>query len=77
MSYVITVASTLTRPAAPRLPDATLEYDARYIDQLNNILRLYFNQLDAAFLQLQVSAIDADSAQTQIWLGNSGGFFSG
>jgi hypothetical protein len=52
MSYVITVASTLTKPVAPRLPDATLEYDARYIDQLNNILRLYFNQIDSLIGQL-------------------------
>ena len=55
MSYVITVASTLNKPSAPRLPDATFEYDARYIDQLNNILRLYFNQIDDAFNRLTVS----------------------
>jgi hypothetical protein len=33
---------------APQLPVAPLEYDARYIDQLTSILRLYFNQLDNA-----------------------------
>ena len=33
---------------APFLPVAPTEYDARYIDQLLNILRLYFNQLDNA-----------------------------
>ena len=31
---------------APRLPAAPVEYDARYIDELTNILRLYFNQND-------------------------------
>jgi len=31
---------------APRLPAAPVEYDARYVDELTNILRLYFNQLD-------------------------------
>jgi hypothetical protein len=31
---------------APRLPNATVEYDPQYINQLNNILRLYFNQVD-------------------------------
>ena len=29
----------------PNLPLAPDEYDRRYQDQLNNILRLYFNQL--------------------------------
>ena len=32
---------------APRLPTAPSTYDATYIDQLNSILRLYFNQLDS------------------------------
>lgn len=30
----------------PRLPAAPTEYDARFIEQYSNILRLYFNQLD-------------------------------
>lgn len=33
---------------SPRLPNATVEYDQNYINQLNNILRLYFNQIDSA-----------------------------
>ena len=33
---------------APRLPNSTVEYDPQYINQLNNILRLYFNQVDSA-----------------------------
>ena len=31
---------------APRLPVATQEYDPALINQLTNVLRLYFNQLD-------------------------------
>ena len=31
---------------APALPLAPLEYSHQYQDQLNNILRLYFSQLD-------------------------------
>lgn len=31
---------------APNLPIAPVEYDQRYQDQLNNVLRLYFSQLD-------------------------------
>jgi hypothetical protein len=33
---------------APRLPAAPVEYDQKFIDQLTNILRLYFTQLDNA-----------------------------
>ena len=33
---------------APRLPVATQEYDPAYINQLTNVLRLYFHQLDNA-----------------------------
>lgn len=35
----------LIAPTPPNLPLATNEYERRYIDQLNNVLRLYFNQL--------------------------------
>ena len=61
-------------PAAPNLPLATPEYETRYQDQLNNVLRLYFNRLQNAQQQLidQVA-----SNQTQAWLSNSGGMFSG
>jgi len=31
---------------APALPFAPIEYDHKYIDALNNILRLYFQQID-------------------------------
>ena len=37
---------------APALPYAPKDYDQRYVDQLNNILRIYFNQLDAALRNL-------------------------
>ena len=32
----------------PRFPSAPDEYDPRYMEQLINVLRLYFNQLDNA-----------------------------
>ena len=37
---------TLRPTVAPRLPTAPDQYNARYIEQYSNILRLYFNQLD-------------------------------
>jgi hypothetical protein len=40
---------------APRLPAAPVEYDQKFIDQLTNILRLYFTQLDNASPMLAAS----------------------
>jgi hypothetical protein len=56
MSYIITSESELSRIAAPSLPLATKEYSQQYIDQLNNVLRLYFNRLDNLLAQLQISS---------------------
>jgi hypothetical protein len=36
-------------PKAPSLPFAEVQYSRNYLDQLNNVLRLYFNQLDNVF----------------------------
>jgi hypothetical protein len=41
-----------TNPVAPNLPLATQEYERQFQDQFENILRLYFNQLDNAFASL-------------------------
>jgi hypothetical protein len=37
---------TLVSPKAPRLPSATAVYDEKALNEFNNSLRLYFNQLD-------------------------------
>lgn len=42
----------LLNPVAPMLPVAPLDYARSYQDQYNNILRLYFNKLDAALATL-------------------------
>jgi len=55
MSYIVTTEFNLSQTVAPRLPNAPIEYDYRYIDQLNNILRLYFNQLDKIIGQLNAN----------------------
>jgi len=57
MTYVITSANPINPIAAPRLPNAPTEYEQRYIDGLNSILRLYFNQLDNTIRQLQATEI--------------------
>jgi len=56
MSYIITSETELSRIAAPNLPLATRDYSPQYIDQLNNVLRLYFNRLDNLLAQLQTSS---------------------
>jgi hypothetical protein len=56
MTYIITSESELSRIAAPSLPLATPEYSRQYTDQLNNVLRLYFNRLDNLLAQLQTSS---------------------
>ena len=46
MTYIVTSDYELTRVAAPNLPLAPPNYDSRYQEQFNNVLRLYFNRLD-------------------------------
>lgn len=53
--------------APPNLPLAPSEYDSRYHNQLNNILRLFFNQianpgnLGGATLNLNVNSLPTDA----------------
>ena len=55
MTFLVTSDYELSQVTAPNLPLATDQYDRRYIDQLNNVLRLYFNQLDKILGQLTAS----------------------
>jgi hypothetical protein len=55
MTYLITSEFELNKVAAPNLPLAPTEYEARYQEQLNNVLRLYFNRLDSLFGQFTAS----------------------
>ena len=52
MTYIVTSEYELNRVVAPRLSAATVQYDINYINQLNNVLRLYFNQVDNILGQL-------------------------
>ena len=56
MTYIITSEFELNKVAAPNLPLPLIEYDRQYFDQLLNVLRLYFNRLDALTTQLQTSS---------------------
>jgi hypothetical protein len=69
MTLIVTSQNTLNRVTAPRLPAAPKEYEARYHDQFADILRLYFNRLDAVLAQLNTlsvpyGAFSSDQDQT-------------
>jgi hypothetical protein len=60
----------------PNLPLAPDEYDRRYQDQFNNILRLFFNQLNnpgdvgAATLNLNLNTLPTDADLPNLRLGD-------
>ena len=47
----------INQVAAPNLPLSPFEYDRLYVDQLHNVLRLYFNRVDAILNQLKTDEI--------------------
>ena len=57
MTLIVTSEFELSQVAAPNLPLATEQYSRAYTDQLNNVLRLYFNRIDAILDQLKTSGI--------------------
>lgn len=68
---IVTSEFELSQVAAPNLPLATEEYSRAYTDQLNNVLRLYFNRLDAILDQLKTfsvpyGAFSSDQDQTAV-----------
>jgi len=62
-----------TSPSLPLPPD---EYDRRYFDQFNNILRLYFNQLSnpgdmgGATLNLNLDTLPTEADLPNLRLGD-------
>jgi hypothetical protein len=57
MTLLVTSEFELNQVASPNLPLATEQYSRAYTDQLNNVLRLYFNRIDAILDQLKTSEI--------------------
>jgi hypothetical protein len=55
MTLIVTSDFELQKIAPPALPQATIEYSQAYQDQLNNVLRLYFNRLQNILGQLVAS----------------------
>ena len=54
-NLLVTAEFELNQVVAPNLPLATTEYNRQYQDQLNNVLRLYFNRIDGILGQLKTS----------------------
>ena len=54
-NFVVTTDYTFRQVPPPALPQATLNYSQAYQDQLNNILRIYFNRLNAVLGQLMAT----------------------
>jgi hypothetical protein len=55
MTFVVTTEYDFFRVTPPNLPLAPTEYDSRYQEQFNNVLRLYFNQLNKIVGQLMAN----------------------
>ena len=60
MTLIVTTTNEIQRIEAPALPLAMEQYDRGYQDQLNSILRLYFNRLDNILRQLQTGSTTID-----------------
>jgi hypothetical protein len=57
MSFLVTTDFELNKVAAPNLPLPPEDYNRQYFDQMLNILRLYFNRIDALNTQLMASGV--------------------
>jgi hypothetical protein len=66
MTLIVTSEFELSQVAAPNLPLAPSEYERQYQDQLNNVLRLYFNRLDSILGQLQTGSGLIDGSGVQL-----------
>jgi hypothetical protein len=53
MTNLVSSNKPLSQVTPPNLPLAPEAYDDRYLNQLNNVLRLYFNQLNKIIGQLR------------------------
>jgi hypothetical protein len=66
---LVTSEYEIARIAAPSLPTPPVEYSSVYGEQLNNVLRLYFNRLNGLLGQLNIlsvpyGAFSSDQDQT-------------
>lgn len=65
MSLIVTSEYELQRIEPPALPLATEQYNKGYQDQLNNVLRLYFNRLQRILGQMNTGSGNVDGSGIQ------------
>ena len=65
------MAFSLRPSKAPNLLIAPVDYDQRYQDQLNNALRLYFNQIDTftGFIAQPISGTTLERPGVNLYIG--------
>jgi hypothetical protein len=66
MSLIVTSDFELQRVQPPALPLATEQYNKAYQDQLNNVLRLYFNRLQNILNQMNTSSGSIDGSGLRV-----------
>lgn len=66
MTLIVTSDFTLQRIQPPALPLATQQYDPNYQNQLNNVLRLYFNRLQNILGQLNTGSGSINGSGLQV-----------
>ena len=62
---IVTSEYILNKIAPPSLPTPPGEYDPRYVEQFNNVLRLYFNRLNGLLGQLTAGTGIIDGSNLQ------------
>ena len=62
MSLIVTTEYEFQRVEPPALPLATEQYSKAYQDQLNNVLRLYFNRLQNILKQMNTGSAEIDGS---------------
>jgi len=58
-NIVLVTENSLTTVKSPTLPLAPTQYQQKYQDEFANILRLYFNQIDAFVTQITLGRVYA------------------
>jgi len=66
MSLIVTSEFELQRVQPPALPLATEQYNKAYQDQLNNVLRLYFNRLQNILNQMNTGSGSIDGSGLRV-----------
>lgn len=76
MSLIVTTEYEFQRAEPPALPLATEQYNKGYQDQLNNVLRLYFNRLQNILNQMNTGSGSIDGSGLRIPYGAFSDFTS-